>query len=322
MRRIFQTFVDRLIESTDSNTLRQSMAEIVTALDLCCFAYLSMPSDSKATPLLISTYPSSWTAHYLQHHYERHDPVITKALREPQPFKWGLGVGPSTLSESENKLFEEAASFGIRFGFTIPIHDRVFTEEIAEMHRLRWRVFKERPDWDVQISRDMEIDEFDALRPAYLIQRASDGPVRGCVRLLPSTGPTMLRETFPMLLDGVPAPASPAIWESSRFALDLDPGIPKTHGLAVATYELFAGMIEFGLSRHLSEIVTVTDARMERILRRAGWPLRRIGKPCALGSTLAVAGYLETSIESLARVRMAGGVRGPVLWAPVAQAAA
>jgi hypothetical protein len=59
MRRVFQTFVDRLIESTDSNTLRQSMAEIVTALDLCCFAYLSVPSDSKATPLLISTDPSS-----------------------------------------------------------------------------------------------------------------------------------------------------------------------------------------------------------------------------------------------------------------------
>ena len=81
-------------------------------------------------------------------------------------------------------------------------------------------------------------------------------------------------------------------------------------------------MIEFGLSRQLTEIVTVTDARMERILRRAGWPLRRIGKPRALGSTLAVAGYLEVSVESLARVRCAGGFQGPVLWAPVALAAA
>jgi acyl homoserine lactone synthase len=132
----------------------------------------------------------------------------------------------------------------------------------------------------------------------------------------------MLRNTFPVLLDGAPAPISPAIWESSRFALDLLPDTPKAHGLATATYELFAGMIEFGLSRQLSEIVTVTDARMERILRRAGWSLRRIGKPRALGSTLAVAGYLEVSIESLARVRAAGGLQGPVLWAPVALAAA
>src|SRR5580692_3560926 len=153
-----------------------------------------------------------------------------------------------------------------------------FSNEIAEMHRLRYRVFKERLDWDVQFSGDMEIDEYDALHPAYLIQRAPDNRVQGCVRLLPSTGPTMLRDTFPVLLDGTPAPASPAIWESSRFALDLPPDTPKaTHGLATATYELFAGMIEFGLSRQLSDIVTVTDARMERILRRAGWPLRRIG---------------------------------------------
>jgi acyl homoserine lactone synthase len=182
------------------------------------------------------------------------------------------------------------------------------------MHRLRCRVFKERLDWDVQISGDMEIDEFDALHPAYLIQRAIDGRVQGCVRLLPSTGPTMLRDTFPILLDGASAPTSPTIWESSRFALDLHRDMPKTtHGLATATYELFAGMIEFGLSRQLTEIVTVTDARMERILRRAGWPLGRVGKPCALGSTLAVAGYLETSVASLARVRSAGGLQGPVL---------
>jgi len=159
-----------------------------------------------------------------------------------------------------------------------------FTEEIVEIHRLRHRVFKKRLGWDVQVSGDMEIDEFDALHPAYLIQRAHDNRVQGCVRLLPSTGPT--------------------------------------HGLATATYELFAGMIEFGLSRQLSEIVTVTDARMERILRRAGWSLRRIGTPRALGTTLAVAGYLEVSIESLARVRAAGGLQGPVLWAPVALAAA
>ena len=203
-----------------------------------------------------------------------------------------------------------------------PSYLGAFSNEIAEMHRLRYRVFRERLDWEVQVSGDMEIDEFDAFHPAYLIQRASDNRVQGCVRLLPSTGPTMLRDTFPVLLDGAPAPVSPAIWESSRFALDLPPDTPKTHGLATATYELFAGMIEFGLSRQLTEIVTVTDARMERILRRAEWSLRRIGKPRALGSTLAVAGYLEVSIESLVRVRAAGGLQGPVLWAPVALAAA
>jgi acyl homoserine lactone synthase len=198
-----------------------------------------------------------------------------------------------------------------------------FVDHLAEMHRMRRRVFKGRLNWDVQISGDIEIDQFDALQPAYLIYRASEDRVQGCVRLLPSTGPTMLRDIFPVLLNGASAPNSSTIWESSRFALDIGADTPKAaYGLACATYELFAGMIEFGLSRQLTEIVTVTDARMERILRRAGWPLRRIGKPRELGTTLAVAGFLEVSVQSLASIRSAGGFQGPVLWAPVVLAAA
>jgi acyl homoserine lactone synthase len=38
-----------------------------------------------------------------------------------------------------------------------------FLDELAEMHRLRY--FKERLGWDVQVSGDMEVDEFDAYRP-------------------------------------------------------------------------------------------------------------------------------------------------------------
>ena len=138
------------------------------------------------------------------------------------------------------------------------------------MHQLRHRVFKKRLDWDVHISGDMEIDDFDALHPTYLTQVADDGRIQGSVRLLPSVGPTMLRDTFPALLAGQTAPSSPSIWECSRFAVDVPTDAPKgEHGIARATYELLAGVIEFGLSRRLTDIVTVTDARMERVLRRA-----------------------------------------------------
>jgi len=198
-----------------------------------------------------------------------------------------------------------------------------FVDDLAEMHRLRYRVFKERLGWDVQVSGGMEIDEFDALHPTYLLQRGFDDRLQGCVRLLPSAGPNMLRDTFPALLGKRSAPASPEIWESSRFALDAVPNSTKAAGgLTRATYELFAGMIEFGLSRRLTDIVTVTDVRMERILRRAGWPLARIGEPTTLDATLAVAGYLKVSADGLARVRSNGDLRRPVLWAPVARAAA
>jgi acyl homoserine lactone synthase len=152
-------------------------------------------------------------------------------------------------------------------------HYAYFLGAVMEMHRLRYRLCRERPDWDVQFNGDMEIDEFDAPEPAYLIQRARDSRVQGCVRhhhaarcFSRSSGPRRSSH-----LGGQP------------FCTRSSSDTPKaTHGLATATNELFAGMIEFGLSRQLPELVTVSDARMERILRREGWSLRRIGKPRAL----------------------------------------
>jgi len=192
-----------------------------------------------------------------------------------------------------------------------------FADEINEMRRLRYRVFKERMKWDVLTHDDMEFDEFDAYDPYYLLQIRFEGHIHGCVRLLPTTGHNMLRDVFPALLNGQNSPASEAIWECSRFALDLPEASLGIGGIAQATYELFAGMVEFGLSRKLTEIVTVTDARMERILRRAKWPLRRIGEPLQIGNTLAVAGFLEVSTDCLSRLRKGGKLKGAVLWVPV-----
>lgn len=194
-----------------------------------------------------------------------------------------------------------------------------FTDALAEMHQMRYRVFKERLDWDVQVADGMERDHFDDLHPVYLLQRDRDSRVCGCVRLLPTLGPTMLRDTFSALLHGEAMRSSPAIWESSRFALDIPDDCTKAaSGIAVGTYELFAGLVEFGHAKRLREIVTVTDVRLERILRRACWPLRRIGPPLRIGNTQAVAGFLEVSRSALQRLRNGGGIKGPVLWSPVA----
>ena len=65
-----------------------------------------------------------------------------------------------------------------------PEHYGEFIDDLAEMQRLRYRVFKQRLDWDVQVSGDMEVDEFDVLRPVHLLHRSTDGQIQGCVRLL------------------------------------------------------------------------------------------------------------------------------------------
>ncbi|MDF0498662.1 autoinducer binding domain-containing protein [Bradyrhizobium yuanmingense] len=99
------------------------MAEVAVALKLSCFAYLALPREPRSAPNLISTYPPSWTAIYLKRGYEGVDPVVRQAMRQPKPFQWGRGFEAQSRSETERALFEEADKFGIRCGYTIPIHD-------------------------------------------------------------------------------------------------------------------------------------------------------------------------------------------------------
>ncbi len=123
MHRIFQHYIDRLSESADVAALRAVMATTAAALDLPCFAYLSLPRRPNDQLLHISTYPPAWTTHYLQNRYERLDPVIAQVLNSPEPFEWGWEARSETMSAPQRQLFDEAAAFGISYGFTIPIHD-------------------------------------------------------------------------------------------------------------------------------------------------------------------------------------------------------
>ncbi|WMT78918.1 heme-binding protein [Bradyrhizobium sp. Ash2021] len=69
-----------------------------------------MSNRPGVAPQLISTYPSAWTKHYLQSHYERFDPVIIQALGYPETFKWSLIY----KSDRDDWVLAMVAS---RFGF-------------------------------------------------------------------------------------------------------------------------------------------------------------------------------------------------------------
>ncbi|MEH2549122.1 N-acyl-L-homoserine lactone synthetase [Bradyrhizobium sp. AZCC 2262] len=187
---------------------------------------------------------------------------------------------------------------------------------LTEMYRLRRRVFKDRLDWAVSISGDLELDIYDALNPTYLLVKSDQDSLVGGVRLLPTTGPTMLADAFPALLGGQAVPRSERILESSRFCVDTKIAAELGgNGLNRATFVLFAAMIEGVRAVNAESIVTVTDVRMERILRRAGWPLERIAPPQRLGQTMALAGYLHATDDALAAMYRNADVKGPVLLA-------
>lgn len=171
-------------------------------------------------------------------------------------------------------------------------------------HQLRARVFSDRLGWEVDVTAGCESDNFDALRPTYVLAVAGTDQVFGCARLLPALGPTMVADVFPSLLPSGRLNAHSAMIESSRFCVDTTLGEGRGDGsVHEATLTMFAGIIEWCLASGFTEIVTVTDLRFERILARVGWPLQRLGEPKKIGVTMAVAGILPADDATFQKLR-------------------
>lgn len=175
---------------------------------------------------------------------------------------------------------------------------------INEMHRLRARIFRGRLAWTVRCTSGLEIDRFDKLSPTYILCIGRSEAVIGCARLLPATGGTMLENVFPQLLETGQLPTHHRMVESSRFCVDTNAGAEREQaGLHSATLAMFAGIVEWSVLNGYREIVTATDVRLERILRRAGWPLTRLGSPAQINETKSVAGLLPADWVSFDRLR-------------------
>lgn len=177
---------------------------------------------------------------------------------------------------------------------------------LASMHHLRRRVFLERLGWNVRVINGLELDQFDLAEAHYLVRVNADGTVDACTRLLPTTGPYLLGDVFPHLVDGA-VPHDPGVWESTRFCADTEAGPSNAAGL------LMAGMLEFGLHIGLRAFVSVSDVRMEPIMRRAGWPPVRLGGTMQTGTDVAAAEWLDVDREIYMRVRMKCGATTHVI---------
>src|SRR5260370_12019998 len=143
-----------------------------------------------------------------------------------------------------------------------------YASEIDAMHRIRKKVFFDRMKWDVSVINNWEIDGYDALCPVYLVCVNQNNNVVGGLRLLPTTGFTMINDTFSLLLPDSDRIESPLIWESSRFSVDHEADVAiGRKGLSRATAALGLAMNGIGMQTGLTHIVTLYHAFMHPVLK-------------------------------------------------------
>lgn len=190
-----------------------------------------------------------------------------------------------------------------------------FADLLDEMFQLRARVFEGRLGWEVEVQNGREIDQFDALDPAYVIGLDNDGHVVSCVRALQTTGPHMLSEVFHAILGGEPPLRSSTLWESTRFCVDTQrlAGDGTMKAVSLATCELMIGSLEFARRAGIADIITVIDPVINRILKRSNnAPYDYVGSTVQMGKVPAMAALLDCTEERINRVRTFSGIHHDV----------
>lgn len=177
----------------------------------------------------------------------------------------------------------------------------VHAATVEKMFRFRTEMFCRRLNWQLQVTDGLEKDQYDALDPVYLVARTTRLDVESCARLLPTTGPYMLREVFAEMLQGEAAPQADDVWELSRFAV-IPEGSAKCQQATLhpVTLRMMQGAVDFADRNGISRYVVVTSVALERLLRRIGLSMRRFGRGEAMriGGVLSVACWLHVNDQS------------------------
>ena len=160
-----------------------------------------------------------------------------------------------------------------------------YSHLIDKMFRLRAHVFHDRLNWDVNVTDGKERDRYDDEQPVYIIYCDHQGQeVKGSLRLLPTTGPTLLADIFCDTLPEAATLCAPAIWECSRFCLDdkfLEKGRHDEELFASAA--ILEAVGDVALRAGIETIIGNFDELMLRLYRRIGCEVEILGSTLRYG---------------------------------------
>lgn len=67
-------------------------------------------------------YPDGWRERYFEMGYDKIDPTIKRSRRRIEAFRWSEVYNDESTTEDERRVLDEAATFGLRSGISVPLH--------------------------------------------------------------------------------------------------------------------------------------------------------------------------------------------------------
>lgn len=191
---------------------------------------------------------------------------------------------------------------------------------MTAMFRLRKRVFADQLGWEVPVLGDLETDAYDQMQASYLVWCSEDRQsLYGMVRLMPTTGPTLLHDVFGPTHGFSRELIGADIWEGTRMCIDeaaIARDMPQIDA-GEAFRRLLLALCETALTHGINTLVSNFEAPLSRIYRRSGLDYRLRGRADCYSERPVFCASFEVTPAVLRKMRKANGVDLPLYRAPL-----
>ncbi|WP_083854357.1 LuxR family transcriptional regulator [Sinorhizobium sp. CCBAU 05631] len=124
----FVRFLNQTVGLVEAEQLFDLLSAFALNFDCPWIAYhyltpgqrVMMPVQFNQTIML--NYPDEWQERYFEMGYDKIDPVIKTGRKRACAFRWSEVYNEACTTEDERRVFDEAATFGLKSGISIPLH--------------------------------------------------------------------------------------------------------------------------------------------------------------------------------------------------------
>ncbi|CCV12770.1 LuxR family transcriptional regulator [Mesorhizobium sp. STM 4661] len=124
----FARFLDQADGIGKPKQLFDLLSDFALNFDCPWVAYGSLAPDRKGLklvrgdPAVMLNYPDEWRERYFEMGYDKIDPTIKRSRRRIEAFRWSEAYNDESTTEDGRRVLDEAATFGLRSGISVPLH--------------------------------------------------------------------------------------------------------------------------------------------------------------------------------------------------------
>jgi LuxR family quorum sensing-dependent transcriptional regulator len=116
-------FIDAVNAATQTDQVYSLLAKEFAKFGFTDFLITDMPPPSLKldTHVIMSGWSSAWFERYMEQDFYAHDPMARRTRETLQPFFWDEVEVQSDDGAQAHRVMNEAADFGLKKGFSVPI---------------------------------------------------------------------------------------------------------------------------------------------------------------------------------------------------------